>query len=350
MRAEVPVALASSPSSSGRASAAAPRPARWPGRLGVARQHDPVGAVEVDRDRAALRRAPHASRAPSSRSTSGCRSRSQARTRRASVASSSACASAGSSSGTGPPSHASAGTQRYLPSVHAPRGRPRTSSPSIASWGRTRAAALCVDSHFVPAPSRSREASSGTAFVRSAVNASPRASTSARAAAQARSSHGAGALRDRHSPRRSPRAGGAPAPRPPSSPPPRRPRRARAVRPRASAASRASARATARRRARARRPRRDALRSRPDGQEDRRGVGRVQRDERAGRLGRASGSRLRREPVPPHQPGAPLLDRDTPHRKVVPAGLYSNTDGTKIPTVWQFESAASTARRGRAPT
>ena len=85
----------------------------------------------------------------------------------------------------GPPSQSSVVTQRNCGLIHVPRGRPRTSRPSIAICGSTRAPALCSTAHF-PVPKRSFVASSGTSFVTSVVIASPRAATAATAAFPAR--------------------------------------------------------------------------------------------------------------------------------------------------------------------
>ncbi len=63
----------------------------------------------------------------------------------------------------------------------------------MASWGRTRAPALCSTTHR-PDPKRSFFASSGTSATTSRVIASPRAATAARAAFPARVSHGPGRL------------------------------------------------------------------------------------------------------------------------------------------------------------
>jgi hypothetical protein len=92
--------------------------------------------------------------------------------------SSSACAAATSSSSIGQPSQSSVVTQRNCGLIHEPRGRPRTSRPSIASCGRTRAPALCSVTQR-PAPKRSLVASSGTSATTSRVIASPRAATAA---------------------------------------------------------------------------------------------------------------------------------------------------------------------------
>ena len=99
--------------------------------------------------------------------------------------SSSTCADATSSSSIGPPSQSSVVTQRNCGLIHVPRGRPRTSRPSIAICGSTRAPALCSTTHL-PEPKRSFFASRGTSFVTSAVIASPRAATAATAALPAR--------------------------------------------------------------------------------------------------------------------------------------------------------------------
>ena len=91
------------------------------------------------------------------------------------------------------PSQAAVGTQRYWPLTQVVRGRPRTTFRSIASCGRIREPALGVISHFVPTvPNRTRFARTGTDFVRSEVNASPRASSSRSAVAIARRSQAAG--------------------------------------------------------------------------------------------------------------------------------------------------------------
>ena len=129
---------------------------------------------------AAPRRAPRATRGPSSRSTSGCRSRSRARTRPASAAgarrSSRVRIERGYRRRPATLPSAPSGTGR----CSSVRGRPRTILPSIASCGRTREPALWVASKRVPAPTRSRFASTGTSATISRVNASPRASTASR--------------------------------------------------------------------------------------------------------------------------------------------------------------------------
>ena len=106
---------------------------------------------------------------------------------------SSACATATSSSSIGPPSQSSVVTQRNCGLIQVPRGRPRTSRPSIASCGRTRAPALCSTTQR-PEPKRSFFDSSGTSATTSRVIASPRAATAARAAFPARVIHGPGRL------------------------------------------------------------------------------------------------------------------------------------------------------------
>jgi hypothetical protein len=105
--------------------------------------------------------------------------------------SSSACAVATSSASIGPPSQSSVVTQRNCGLIQVPRGRPRTSRPSIAICGSTRAPALCSPAHL-PLPSRSFFASSGTSVVISVVIASPLAATAPTAAFPARVSHAPG--------------------------------------------------------------------------------------------------------------------------------------------------------------
>ena len=131
-------------------------------------------------------------RGPSSRPTSAGRSPSLARRRPASGGRARPVRRSRSRASTSPPSHRAVGTQRYRPLVHVPRGRPRTTRPSIASWGSTLDATLWVVSKREPPPTRRRLPRLGTAFARSVVNASPCSSRNRSAAADARASQADG--------------------------------------------------------------------------------------------------------------------------------------------------------------
>ena len=163
MRAEVPVALL--PAHGRRVERGAGAPPRAPAARRGSSSPASTRPVAPSRStsRAAPRRGRRACPRGSSRSTSAGRSRSRARTRRASGARAPPAPAPGRAARPGrparPPSVPS-GTGRC---VQLPRGRPRTSFASIASWGRTRSRrALASSPTSCPSPKWSFVASRGT--------------------------------------------------------------------------------------------------------------------------------------------------------------------------------------------
>ena len=193
-----------------------------------------------------------------------------------------------------------------------PRGRPRTSAPSAARSGRMRDAALTSASQRVPARGGASSRGSGSSRERSDVNASPRASSARRAARRDLVDPAAGSLRDAArghealEPRRSRAATVAGAGRVDDGH-----EVARHDPERASHAEHADERAVlvelllevvdV-----------EAARSRPDREEHRRRVARVERRHRAA-ASSGSGARARREAMTEAEPRPPLLDVDPLH-------------------------------------
>ena len=211
------------------------------------------------------------------------------------------------------PSHVLVGTQRYWPLLQRAARPPAHEPPLRGEQREQRGAGARLDLPSVR--SRSAASSRGSGRPRQVRRERLAARLDARrAAARPRSST------QRARPRRdaavatNPRAASARARRPPGCRPRRRPGRARVGRPRASAACEHPDECSAPRTARARGRRARSRRPRPDREEDRRGVGRVQRDDRrapsSGSAARVAGG----EPVADDEPRAPLVDVDPPHR------------------------------------
>ena len=309
----------SSPSSSGRASAGANgrRLGRGDGSE-VVREDEPGRRRPGRRRRGELRRARRAPRAPSSRSTSGCRSRSPARTPRASGG----AALPGRSrypARRPDPARAPSGTGR------ASNGRedaPGRSFPRPRAAGAPVIAALTSASQRVPAPRRILVASSGSARVRSEVNASPRSLSASSAAAAARSIQTAGSSarplcatnRSRLRPlagRDGSRARGVDDRREVERHDPERPAHPEHPHERALVVERLLEG-----------PRAEVERARPGREEHRRRIGGVQRDERPGDLQRARCPGLGGQPVAPREPRSPLLHTDALHARLLPGRLH----------------------------